>query len=101
MLDYVKNTLRKLKYKPSKKTQYSFHAYSPVDYEKHDTTQYATAPDKSPTLTTKEIKYIQSVVGTFLYYARALDGTIISALDDISSQQAISTVNIIKKVKYY
>ena len=64
---YIKDALRKLKHIPNKKPQYSPREQFPVDYAKHDTTQYATAPDKSPTLAHKEIKYIQSVVGTFLY----------------------------------
>ena len=70
-----------------------------MDYAKHETTQYTTAPGTSPALAPKEIKYVHLVVGTFLYYARALYGTILPALNDISSQQAAPTANTMKKVK--
>ena len=38
-------------------------------------------------------------MGTFLYYARALDGTILPALNGISSQQNTPTANTTKKAK--
>ena len=70
-----------------------------MDYAKYDTIQYATAPDKSPTLVPKEIRYIQLVVGTFLYYAQSLDRKILLALNNISSQQDTPTTNTMKKSK--
>ena len=83
---YIKDSLCKLKHVPSKQNQHPPHEYFPVDYSRHDTTQYATTPNKSPTLAPKEIKCIQLVVGTFLYYARTLDVTMLPYLNDISSQ---------------
>ena len=70
-----------------------------MNYSKHDPTQYTTAPDKSPTLVPKEIKYIQLVVGTFMYYTQALDGIMLPAINDISSQQAPPTANTMNKSK--
>ena len=70
-----------------------------MDYAKHDTTQYTTTLDKSATLASKEIKYVQLVVGIFLYNTQVLYGTIILVLNDISSQQAASTANTMKKGK--
>lgn len=43
--------------------------------------------------------YVQRVVGTFLYYARALDCTMLVALNDIGYQQALRTKNILPKIK--
>ena len=37
-----------------------------MDYTNHDTNQYATVSDKSPTPLLKEIPYIKSAVGTLL-----------------------------------
>ena len=34
------------------------------------------------------IKYVQHVVGSLLYYARAIDGTMLTALNTIGSEQA-------------
>ena len=45
--------------------------------------QSATAEDTSPFLSNKETKYVQQVVGTFLYYTRALDSTMLPALNTI------------------
>jgi len=44
--------------------------------------------DKFKLLPQKDIKYIQSITGIFLYYTRALDYTILSALNKIACTQA-------------
>jgi hypothetical protein len=62
-------------------------------------TQYATDGDESPLLSTDETKYVQAVTGTLLYYARAVDPTILKALSSIATEQAKPTQNTLKKVK--
>ena len=52
--------------------------------------------DTSPHLLPKGIKYVQSVVGTFLYYARAIDCTMLPALAQIATQQAQPTQRTLK-----
>ncbi len=47
--------------------------------------------DNSPLLTEKEIKRIQDIVDTLLYYGRAVDPIILAALSTIASSQAHST----------
>ena len=42
-------------------------------------------------------KYIQQVVGSFLYYARAVDMTILQALSEIASEQANPTKRTMKR----
>ena len=49
--------------------------------------------DSAPYLDAKGIRRIQSIVGSCLYYCRALDGTIHPALNDIGTQQAKPTTN--------
>jgi hypothetical protein len=41
-----------------------------------------------PPLTSEEAKYAQKVAGTLLYYARAVDSTILPALSAIATKQA-------------
>jgi hypothetical protein len=53
--------------------------------------QYANT-DTSSLLDKKETPRVQSVSGTFLYYARAVDPTILPALNEISNNQAKPTV---------
>ena len=86
MPDYVKKTLARLQHTPKVSPQYSPHAHIPIVYATRNTRQYATAPDTSPLLNPKDTKYIQSVTGSFLYYARALDHTILPALNEIASE---------------
>ena len=47
--------------------------------------------DTSPFLNDKEVKIIQRIVGTFLYYARGVNNTTHPALNDIESNQTKST----------
>jgi len=96
MPGYVEKALTKFQHKPQL-PQYSPHAYTRPQYGK--TVQYAKGPDTSPATTTKETKHVQSVTGTFLYYSRALDPTMIVALNDIASVQANPTQNTIDKCK--
>ena len=61
----------------------------------------APDPDYSELLDQKEIKFIQTVVGIFLYYARSLDPTILRALNDISRIQAIPKIDTLAKSKWF
>ena len=47
--------------------------------------------DDSPPLTEKEIKRVEDIVGTLLYYERAVDPTLLAALSTIASRQAHGT----------
>ena len=49
--------------------------------------QYAKLTDKSPILNEEDKIFIQQITGTFLYYSRALDSTMLVALSSIASQQ--------------
>ena len=60
--------------------------------------QYATPPDELAKLDKDGIKRIQSICGSFLYYARAVDPTILPALNEIATQQASPTLETNKKV---
>ena len=47
------------------------------------------------------MKFIQEVTGTFLFYARAMDSTMLIALSAIASEQAAPTENTLKKIKQF
>ena len=47
--------------------------------------------DTSPQLAKERIRHIQDVVGTLLYYARAVDPTLLVTLSQIGSRQSNST----------
>ena len=46
-------------------------------------------------------KFAQEVTGTFLYYARSVNTTILTVLISIATQQANPTDNTIQKVKQF
>mmetsp|Transcript_35143 Transcript_35143/g.49915 ORF Transcript_35143/g.49915 Transcript_35143/m.49915 type:complete len:108 (-) Transcript_35143:166-489(-) len=53
--------------------------------------QYINDPDNSPALDTKDKKRIQEILGTLLYYARAVDSTMLPTIGTIATQQASPT----------
>jgi hypothetical protein len=50
--------------------------------------QCAIDKDTSPPLSAEGAKYVQEVAGTLLYYARAVDSTILPTLSAIATEQA-------------
>jgi hypothetical protein len=78
------------------KLQKSPHPHVIPQYEAK--TQYAKDKDISPP-SKEETKCIQAVAGTLLYYARAVDTTILTALSLIATEQAKPTQETMKKVK--
>ena len=63
------------------------------------TRQYSKQQDNSPLLDKAGKKFFQEVYGTLLYYARAVDCTMLAALGSIATQQAIPTANTMRKIK--
>ena len=53
--------------------------------------QYVTDDKPMPTLPKKESKRIQQIIGSLLYYARAVDPTLLVALGTLASQQNAPT----------
>ena len=77
MPGYIKEVLKRLQHTRSKRIQYSPHEYLPIYYGKYNATQYASSTDTLPTLPITDTRYIQSVVGSFIYYGRAINGAIL------------------------
>ena len=74
------------------------HAASPYTapiYGKHQ--QMATVIT-APTFTDKEVKRLQNICGRFLYYARAIDSTMMHALNDLATQITTGTMSTTKAI---
>ena len=97
MPGYLDKAFTRFKHEAPGKIQNSPHPHVVPQYGMK--TQYATDGDDSPLLSNEDTKYIQAVTGTLLYYARAIDPTILTALSSIATEQAKSTANTLKKVK--
>ena len=93
---YIEKALKRLQHKKSKRPQYSPHTWTQPSYGSK--VQMANFDD-SPPLNATETKHIQSIVGSFLYYARAIDSTMLPALNEIGAQQASPTDNTLKACK--
>jgi hypothetical protein len=58
--------------------------------------------DNSPIITdSKTIKFIQEVIGVFLYYARAVDATMLTTLSKLASRQAHPTSDLVSSVHHF
>ena len=87
MPGYVQESLKRLGHTTLKHPQYSPHAHRPIQYGKKGARQYATTPDLSPPLSPAETEHVQSITGSFLFYGRAIDLTILPTLNEIASMQ--------------
>jgi hypothetical protein len=88
---YVMKQLTKFCHVAPLKPQHCPYAPNPIKYGKDN--QSHSPLDESPCLNKAQKKCIQLIVGSFLYYARAVDPTILMALLEIASQQAAPTEN--------
>ena len=91
-----KKTLEKLNHKAPKKEQHTPHRWERPHYgviqqltPKEDSIEYLSAQNAT---------YVQKVVGSFLYYGRAMDPTILTAINKIGLQQAKPTMITKKKI---
>jgi hypothetical protein len=88
MPEYIFNVLSKFQHDAPKHPQHTPSRYvTPVYGSK---TQYSTK-DKTPPLTPKQCLTIQKVTGSVLYYARAVDPTVLMPVNDIATEQTKAT----------
>ncbi len=91
MLDYVPKVLTRFQHTPPHIPQHQPYPHVKPTYGAK--AQYTENVDTSPPLDKKGKKYIQEVIGTFLYYARCVDSTMLPALGSLATQQANPTKN--------
>jgi hypothetical protein len=88
MPDDVPKALAKFQHEHPKSAQYAPHQWTQPAYgQKVRCANTAT----SPLLNKADTQRVQSVSGTFIYYAPAVDPTILPALNKISNNQAQPT----------
>ena len=88
MPNYIKDLLTNIQHK-DKKIEHAPHKYNVPAYGAK--IQYADNIDTSPVLPTNDKKQIQKIIGSLLYYGRAVDPTILVALSTLASQQNAPT----------
>ena len=88
MPTYINKILHKFQHQRLSKAQKSPFAVTPLKPLQPGERQYATEKDTTALLDNKRKKQVQSIVGSVLYYARAIDCTLLPALNSISAMQA-------------
>jgi hypothetical protein len=89
MPGYVAATLHKFQHPQPAKAQHAPHTWTEPNY---GAKQQMTAPeDNTAPLNSTGIQRVQHITGTLLYYARAVDPTMLVALGTIAAQQAHGT----------
>jgi len=96
MKGYIDEMLLKYNHPRPRKPQHAPHAHHEIIYGAKE--QLVPETDTSPPLDDAGIKRIQGVIGTLLYYARAVDNKLLATLSTISSQQAKATENTAKAI---
>jgi hypothetical protein len=90
MTGYIDNLLLKFKHPCPPKPRLSLYACLPISYGAKS--QLTPESDTSTLLDDKRKLCIQEIVGSLLYYARAVDNTLLVALSAIAACQAQATV---------
>ena len=88
---YAPNSLKIPQHTPIVSPKHSPHHHTGFKYCTPGILQYAIEPDETPILSKKDTTLVRSILGSFLYYGRFLDGTIIPALNEIILQQYKTT----------
>jgi hypothetical protein len=97
MPGYITKFLQKYKHRMPSKPQHCPYAPAPKQYSA--TAQVPLPIDISPKLSPDDIKEIQRVIGSILYYARGVDITVLMALSSIAIKQFKGTTNTMEKAK--
>jgi hypothetical protein len=90
------SALQKFQHTLPKRPEHAPYAWHKPVYDTNP--QLPTPADDPPTLPPKEITIIQHIIGTLLYYARAVDPTMLVALGTLAEEQSKSTEQTAKAV---
>jgi hypothetical protein len=100
MPGYVKNALVRFQYSDPYRPDYATHQWTAPVFGSRKP-QLATPTDTADLLPPNDVTVVQQIVGTFLFYARAVDQTMLVALGSIASQQTKATQNTAKAIQKF
>jgi hypothetical protein len=89
MPDYIDQALTRFQRSPPLTPQHAPHPWTPPTYGV--ATQLTPVPDTTEPLNASDKTHLQEIIGTLLYYARAVDSTILVALGTLASAQSTAT----------
>jgi hypothetical protein len=97
MPGYIARALTRFQHTVPTQPQHAPHAWNAPTY---GAKQQFTAHDETPALDLTNTRRIQEVLGTLLYYARAVDSTMLVAIGTLATQQAAPTVATMRAVTH-
>ena len=97
MPGYIERALKRFNHPAPARPELSPHPWERPNYGAKS--QLTPILDTSEPLTPKEKLHLQEVLGTLLYYARAVDSTILPALSELSTEQSKGTRKTLSKLK--
>jgi hypothetical protein len=86
---YIERALQRFQHPTPSRPEHAPHAWQKPIYGAK--TQYAPGPDSAPAIDATDTKRLQEVLGTLLFYARAVDSTMLPTISTLASQQAHGT----------
>jgi hypothetical protein len=89
MPGYIKAALHKYQHAAPARPEHAPHMWNPPIYGAK--TQYVEDETTSPALSDKDVNKLQQFTGTLLYYARAVDPTLILPINVLASKQSKAT----------
>jgi hypothetical protein len=102
MLGYIKDALHKYQHPAPARPKHSPHTWNPPIYCAKKRFVSDTKP--RPTLLDKDVNTLQQLTGTVIYYARAVDPTLIMPINVLASEQSNATeetsYKVIKMLNY-
>jgi hypothetical protein len=103
MPGYIKAALHKYQHPAPAHPEHAPHGWNPPIYGAK--MQFVSDPTPSPTLSDKDVNNLQQLTRTLLYYARAVDPTLIMPINVLASEQSNATEvtadKVIKLLNYY
>ena len=94
MPGYVEKVLQRFEHPPPARPENAPHAWTPIQYGAK--TQLTERPDTSPPLDKPGLKTLQEIIGCLLFYARAVDSTMLVALGSLAAAQSKGTTATLK-----
>jgi hypothetical protein len=95
MPGYVERALQRFNHSTPTRKEDSPHDWTAPTYGSRQ--QYVTHDD-SPLLDVSNVKRVQEVLGTFLFYGRAVDLTMVTAIGSIATEQSCATQITMKAI---
>jgi hypothetical protein len=89
MPGYIKAALHKYQHPAPARPEHAPHTWNPPVYGAK--TQFVNETTPSPALSDKKVNKLQQLTGTLLYYARAVDPTLIMPINVLASEQSNAT----------